>query len=511
VTETLEYGLPAHARLRPDKTALVHGERSITFRALNERANRLADALATAGVGPGDRVGLMLRNSIEFFETTQGAAKLGAQIVPLNFHFRRDEIEYILDDSEAKAVVVGGDLAAEVAAIGGKRLWLAVGGAPGMRSYEEALAGASSEDRPDYVARSGYNAMIYTSGTTGRPKGVVHPRMDAEIGYQMQIRWCQAWDFRTGDVHLMVGPAYHTAPGGYAHLHLFLGATVVIMDKWDAERCLETIARHRVTTVHMVPVNFIRILELPEATRRRHDVSSLRRVLHAAAPCPEDVKWRIMKVFPEDSVWEYYGATEGPGTIISPEEWRKKPGSVGKPWPGIEVRILDEAGKRLAPGEVGLIYVSTPGGRGFEYHKAPEKTASAYREGFFTVGDMGYLDDDGYLFICDRKIDMVISGGVNIYPREIEEALHRHPKVLDCAVFGVPDDQWGEAIKAVVEPKKGERASAAELTAFCKEHLAAYKCPRSFDFVDELPRDPNGKVLKRRLRDPYWEGRKRKV
>jgi long-chain acyl-CoA synthetase len=203
--------------------------------------------------------------------------------------------------------------------------------------------------------------------------------------------------------------------------------------------------------------------------------------------------------------------TEGAATVISPEEWRRKPGSVGKPWPGIELVILDESGERLPAGEVGLIYVSPMGARGFEYHGAPEKTASAYRGNLFTVGDMGYVDDDGYLFICDRKADMVISGGVNIYPREIENALYRHPAVADVAVFGIPDEQWGEAIKAVVERKTGERASAEDLEAFCKQHLAAYKCPRSFDFVAELPRDPNGKVLKRKLRDPYWQGRARKV
>jgi long-chain acyl-CoA synthetase len=218
-----------------------------------------------------------------------------------------------------------------------------------------------------------------------------------------------------------------------------------------------------------------------------------------------------MEVFPRDSVWEYYGMTEGAATVISPEEWRRKPGSVGRSWPGIELKILDEAGSELPAGEVGLIYVSPMGGRRFEYHRAPDKTAAAYRGGFFTVGDMGHLDSDGYLFISDRKIDMVISGGVNIYPREIEETLYRHPAVLDVAVFGVPDEHWGEAIKAVVELKKGARADAGALADYCKQHLAAYKCPRSFEFVEELPRDPNGKVLKRKLRDRYWEGRAKKV
>lgn len=506
-----EYGLAAHASLRPDKPALIHGERVLTYGALNERANRLANVLQASGVAARDRIGIMLRNSFEFFEAIHAAARIGVAVIPINFHFRREEVEYILDDSGARAMIVGAELAPELQGIEGGRAWLVVGGAAGKRSYETALEKASPADPPGAIARTGFNAMIYTSGTTGKPKGVVHPHLDPEVGYQMQILWAQAWDFRTDDVHLLVGPAYHTAPGGYAHLHLFLGATVVILDKFDAERCLGLIARHRVTTTHMVPVNFIRILELPETTRKKYDVSSLRRVLHAAAPCPEDVKWKVMDFFPKDSVWEYYGATEGPGTIISPEEWRRKPGSVGKPWPGIEVRILDEEGRALPPGQIGLIYLSTPGGRRFHYHNAPEKTAASYRDGFFTVGDMGTLDADGYLFICDRKIDMVISGGVNVYPREIEEVLHQHPAVADAAVFGVPDEHWGESIQAVVELGRGARASAEELAAFCKEHLAAYKCPRSFDFVPELPRDPNGKVLKRKLRDPYWAGRVKKV
>ena len=512
----MEYGLAAHARERPGKTAMVCGERVVSYGLLNERVDRLANLLRGYGVGSGDRIGVLLRNGFEFFEAMYGAAKISATVVPINFHFRREEIEYILEDSRSKAVLVAAEFLSEVKEIGGARVWLVAGEAAnalpsGFRRYEEELVKASPAHPAGVLERSGFNAMIYTSGTTGKPKGVLHPQLDPEAGVQMQLRWAEAWGFRSDDVHLLVGPSYHAAPGGYAQLHLFLGGTVVILDRFDAEQCLANIARHRVTTTHMVPVNFIRILDLPEETRSRYDVSSLRRVLHAAAPCPEAVKWKIMDVFPRDSIWEYYGATEGPGTIISPEEWRRKPGSVGRPWPGIEVKILDEAGNSLPRGEIGLIYLSTPGGRGFEYHNAPEKTASAYRGGFFTVGDVGYLDRDGYLFICDRKIDMVISGGVNIYPREIEEVLHRHPKVADVAVFGIPDEHWGESIKAVVELKREGRADAGELTAFCREHLAAYKCPRSFDFVDELPRDPNGKVLKRSLRDRYWDGRTRKV
>jgi long-chain acyl-CoA synthetase len=260
----------------------------------------------------------------------------------------------------------------------------------------------------------------------------------------------------------------------------------------------------------MVPAHFIRILELPDAVRARYDLSSLQKVMHAAAPCPVPIKRRIMEVFPPDSVWEFYGATEGPGTIISPSEWRARPGSVGRAWPGVTVKVVREEGTPCAPGEIGTIYLSTSAG-GFEYHNAPDKTAAAFRDDFFTVGDLGYLDAEGYLFIADRKADMVISGGVNIYPAEVESALAAHPDVIDAAVFGVPDERWGESLRAVVEPRKGSALDEATLRAWCRETLADFKCPRAFELVAELPRDPNGKVLKRQLREPFWAGRARRV
>jgi long-chain acyl-CoA synthetase len=505
----IEYGLAAHAAARPDKPAMIVGDRALTYGEFHTRTNRLAHVLLARGIGKGDRVAVMLHNGSEYFEVMHAVGRIGATMVPINTHFRTEEIGYILDDSAAKLMVVHADLVREAGAALGNRTSLTVGDGG---TYETALAISSPEDPPDAVRRHGFNVMIYTSGTTGRPKGVIHPTMEPDVGYQSQAMMAAMWGFTSDDVHLVVGPLYHTAPGGYGFLHLFLGATLVIMTKFDAEQALGLIERHRVTTTHMVPVNFIRILDLPRSVRERYAVSSLRRVLHAAAPCPEAVKRRIMDYFPADSVWEYYGMTEGAGTVISPEDWRRKPGSVGKPWPSVELKILDAAGESVPDGEVGLIYVSPMGGRaGFTYHQAPEKTASAYRGKFFTVGDMGYVDADGYLFLSDRKADMVISGGVNIYPREIEELLYRHPAVADVAVFGVPDDHWGEALKAVVELKRDAPATVETLAAFCKANLAAYKCPRTFDVVAELPRDPNGKVLKRKLRDPYWKGRPKQI
>jgi long-chain acyl-CoA synthetase len=284
------------------------------------------------------------------------------------------------------------------------------------------------------------------------------------------------------------------------------------MDKWTPEGTLERIERYRVTTSHMVPTQFHRLLALPAEIRDRHDVSSLRTVLHSAAPCPVEVKKRMLDWW-GPVIYEYYGATEGGGTLVTPEEWVKKPGTVGRPWPISEVRVLDDEGEPVGPGEPGTVWMRM-GERTFEYHKDREKTASTWKEGFFTVGDVGYMDEDGYLFLRDRKTDMIISGGVNIYPAEVESALLSHPKVGDAAVFGIPDEDWGEQVKAVVEPAAGIEPGPdleRELLAWCKQKVASYKCPRSMDFVEELPRDPNGKLYKRRLRDPYWAGRDRAI
>ncbi len=524
----LAYGLVAHARERPEKVALVCGDERLTYGELNASVNRLVRVLAAAGVGAGHRVALMVRNSFAFFQVGQAAAKLRATVVPINFHLKYEEIAYIVDDSDARVLVAGGEFHGEVTGALGlgagrhettpaaarQNLFFVGEGSlpPSARRLEEAMAGEDGAEPPMASARSGFNVMVYTSGTTGRPKGVLHPTIDPERAYQSQLVLAQTWGFRTDDVHLLVGPAYHTAPGAYSLVHLFMGATIVIMQTSDAEEMLRLIDRHRVTTVHMVPANFIRILDLPEETRRRYDVGSLRRVLHAAAPCPVDVKRRIMEYFPADAVWEYYGMTEGAGTIISPDDWRRKPGSVGRPWPGVQLRILDEDGRELGPNAPGLIYVSSPAGRrSFAYHKAPEKTEAAYRGEFFTVGDIGYLDEDGFLFIVDRKADMVISGGVNIYPAEVEAVLYRHPDIVDVAVIGVPDEKMGEQVKAVVEPRRGATLAATEVIEFCRSHIAHYKCPRSVEFVAALPRDPNGKVRKRELRERYWAGRDKRV
>jgi long-chain acyl-CoA synthetase len=414
----------------------------------------------------------------------------------------------VFADSGADVLVVDAAFLAEakpalVAAGLARDRVLVAGDADGWASFDAAVAAAPETAPAGAVAPGAYNIIIYTSGTTGRPKGVVHPSIDPKVGFEAQKGLVDMWGFRADDVHLMVGPAYHTMPSAYVVQHLFVGATAVLMRKFDAEECLRLISTERVTTTAMVPAHFIRILELPDAVRARYDLSSLRKVLHAAAPCPPDVKRRIMRVFPEGSVWEFYGATEGPGTIISPAEWLDRPGSVGQPWPGVVVKILDDQGHECSPGAVGTIYLSSRGGARFRYHNAAEKTAAAFRGDFFTVGDVGWVDDEGYLFISDRKHDMVISGGVNIYPLEIENVLAGHPDVVDVAVVGVPDPRWGEALVAVVERRPGSALAADALTSWTRERIADYKVPRRIEFVAELPRDPNGKVVKRLLRERF--------
>lgn len=507
----MQYGLAANARSAPFRTALVFGERRFTYGELDRWVNQTAQALAARGVGPGGRVAIMLPNRPEFFALTHAAAQLGALAVPINARWRRDEIAHILGDAKPAVLVFGAEYAGEALAARAQAdrpatsHCLVVGEADGIPSFADVVGTAPDTPPPAATAESGFNVLVYTSGTTGRPKGVMHPTFDPKIGFEAQKRLCEMWGFGPDDVHLVVGPVYHTMPNAYAAQHLFVGATVVLMPKFEATECLRLVAAERVTTSSMVPAHFIRILELPDDVRARHDLSSLRKVLHAAAPCPPEVKRRIMRVFPPNTVWEFYGATEGPGTIISPEEWLQRPGSVGRAWPGVTVSVLDDNGSEVPPGTIGTIYLSAAGGRKFSYHNDAEKTASAFRGDRFTVGDLGWLDADGYLFIADRRTDMVISGGVNVYPAEIEAALIAHPGVVDAAVFGIPDDRWGQALHAVVEARKDGAPTAEALQAWCREKLADYKCPRTVEFIATLPRDPNGKVLKRDLRAPFWE------
>lgn len=493
------YGVVANATRRPDAVALIEGERAVTYGQLDDRCRRAAHALVVRGVSAGDRVAVMVPNSIEWFEAVHGVGRIGGVVVPVNVHFKAAEVAHVVSDSGSGAVIVHHALL-DVLDDAPDLPRLVVGG-----DYEEALAAAPEGDvelgGPD---GDGWpTTMPYTSGTTGHPKGVAVGDDDFRRTAAGYAGMGSVWKMGPDDVHLLVGPSYHAGPAVWAQVHLAVGGAVVIIARWDAETCLALIERHGVATTHMVPANFIRILDLPEPVRRRYDLSSLRVVLHAAAPCPVPVKRQIIDLFPDGVVWEYYGASEGGGTSISPAEWLDHPGSVGRPYPGNVFEIRDDEGRTLPSGVSGLIWVRTEHSS-FEYHNDPVKTGDTYDDrGFFSVGDVGYVDDDGYLYITDRMSDMVISGGVNIYPREIENCLYDHPNVVDCAVFGVPDDHWGESLVAVVQPAAGASLSADDLVAWCRDRLADYKRPRRVEFVEVLPRDPNGKVVKRELRQGY--------
>ena len=490
---TAEHGVSAHAAAQPDKLALVLGSESRSYGELDERTTRLAHTLLAQGAA-GGVVAAMLPNGFEFIETGVASGKAGARFLPVNYHLRSDEVRHLLVDSGAAVLVVdAASLPAAVAA-------LPTEGAPRLIvtgvEYEQLITGSTAA--PALPSGPSWLPMFYTSGTTGRPKGVVHAAFGPDRAALAQQAQAALWQWQADDVYLMSGPAYHASHCGWAMTALFLGATTVLMPTWDARSWLALVEQHRVSRSFMVPAHFIRVLEVPEEERSAVDLSSLRIVVHGGAPCPIDVKRRFLAAVPAE-VWELYGGSEGGATRIGPAEWLSHPGSVGLPWPGTEVRVLDEMGKPLPAGQTGLVYIRPFGGQRFEYRGDPDKTREAWVEDAFTVGDIGHLDEEGYLYLTDRASDLVIRGGVNIYPREIEEVLHTHPGVVDCAVFGVPDARNGEELVAVVEVLPG--VSTDDLREHLAERLARFKVPRDIRLTDALPRDPNGKVLKRLLRE----------
>jgi long-chain acyl-CoA synthetase len=512
------------AESKGHELALVDDESSISWSELDVRVNRLIHALRAAGIDDGDTISIVCGNRIEWFEMALACANAGVVFVPVNWHLVAAEIAYILEDSGSKAVLADDRYAGEVAKAlddprsAGIELALVVGDPPDERftRYDDFVA-AGSADEPANQTFGG--PMFYTSGTTGNPKGVRGSLSSMEPGTSPEV-WHLIGAGISALMHvpgvtLLCGPVYHSAQWGFSFLPMMAGSSCVMQHKYDSAGVIDLIDRYGVTNVHLVPTQMKRLVDLPDEVKQRFDGSSLQLVLHGAAPCPPAVK-RSMIEWWGPKITEYYGSTEGSViTIIRSEDWLRKGGSVGPAMPGVEIIVVGEDGRRCGPNEEGTLYFRNETGMDFEYHNAPEKTAEAHLEpGVFTTGDVGYLDDEGYLWLSDRKIDMIISGGVNIYPAEIEGVLGGHPLVADVAVIGVPNEEFGEEVKAIVVPNEGVNPDddlRATLGAFCRERLAGYKCPRSFDFRDALPRTGTGKIQKRKLREPYWDGIERKI
>jgi long-chain acyl-CoA synthetase len=505
-----------HAMRDAQSPALIVADgETISYGELYAASRRAAALLHEAGLRRGDGVALVLPNCREFFEITWGCQLSGLYYTAVNTHFTPDEVAYVIDDSDARAVFVDASMVGLGARIldgnDGVDVRVGIGDRlPGWRSYRDALSAAGAAP-----PMSDGSEMLYSSGTTGRPKAVRRPLPADGNGswaqgvLEMALR--HYYKMTEASVYLSPAPLYHAAGVNYTMAVHRVGAAAIMMAKFDAEAVLRLIEAHRVTHAQFVPTMFVRMLKLPEAVRRKYDLSSLECVIHAAAPCPVDVKHRMMDWF-GPIIHEYYGGTEGfAGTVIGPQEWLAHPGSVGKPLSA--VHVIGEDGAELPVGESGELFFE--GGPDFEYFKDPEKTASVSNEhGWRSLGDIGYVDEDGYLYLADRSTFTVVSGGVNIYPQEAENLLVMHPKLVDAAVFGVPNDEFGEEVKAVVQPVDGAevgRELAEELIAYCRAHLAAYKCPRTVDFDPELPRDPNGKLYKRRIRERYWKGRASRI
>ena len=499
--------LADHAARRPDGPAAVDATtgRVRTFAELDRRSARLAAHFEAAGIAEQGHVAALLPNCLEYFDVAWATQRSGLWLTPVNWHLTGSEAGYIIGDCGAQALVASPELAASLSAADARLVppGLRILTGEGESGLEAVIDGApGGMSRPETEGA----LMFYSSGTTGRPKGIVRPWQSDPYGRirAIEMLMAGAYGFSEDTVYLCPAPLYHAAPIAWSMGAQRLGGTVVVMDRFDPLDALELIERFGITHVQMVPTMFVRLLKLSEEERGRFDLSSLRYVIHAAAPCPVEVKARMIEWL-GPIVHEYYSSSEGAGfTMIGPEEWLAHPGSVGRSAGG-PIHILDEGGAELPTGEIGTVW--SEGAPRFEYHNDPEKTAGAYNDrGWSSLGDMGWLDADGYLYLSDRRTNLILSGGVNIYPQEVENELALHPAVLDVAVIGVPDPEMGQQVKAVVQPADPGRAGPdleAELIAYCRARLAGFKCPRSVDFVDELPRLPSGKLAKRLLVDRY--------
>ena len=498
-----------HAIATPDKPAFIMGStgETVTFAELDARANQVAQLLRASGVQQGKHIAMMMKNCLEFMEIMFGCMRAGVVFTPISTHLKKDETAYIINNCRAQLFIASAslaDVAAEAAAQASalEHCFIVGGEKAGFVDWHSTLA----EQPSDPIADQSLGVpMLYSSGTTGKPKGVFRAPENIDLDAPHPLKLAGAYyGFNTETIYLSPAPLYHAAPLHYNTLNLIQGGTSIIMERFEPEQALALIERHKATHSQWVPVMFIRMLKLPEAVRSKYDVSSMQRAIHAAAPCPIDIKRQMIDWW-GPVICEYYSSSEGVGfTLIDSEDWLNHPGSVGRPLTGIP-KILNDNLEELPVGEVGQIYFAEVAR--FEYFDEPGKTGEAFdSRGWGTVGDMGYLDEEGYLYLTDRKNFMIITGGVNVYPAEIEGLLVTHPKVADVAVFGVPNEEFGEEVKAVVQLMNHSDVSpetAEDLTLWMKERLASLKVPRSVDFMEQLPRMDNGKLYKRHLMDAY--------
>ncbi len=494
------------ARDAPSRRAIVSPRSTLSFHDFNARCNQFARVLRRRGIEPGQSIAMLVGNRAEFVVVMFGAMRCGVSLTPVNWHLTADEAAYILDDCEARLLISETAFAETAAKIRAAvpRIGHALASGGGIAGFDDFDAAMAAEDDGDIEDPQIGTRMLYTSGTTGRPKGVRRsvPRKAPLVPPLVETAAFRHDD----DLMLSPGPLYHAAPFLLnLAFPLNYGVGIYIMERFDAEEVLRVTQDECITHTQMVPIMFHRMLALPEATRQRYDVSSLRWILHGSAPCSLDLKNRMI-AWLGPILHEFFGGTEGAVIYSKPEDWTARPGTVGRKVDGTDVAIIDDLGEQLPPGEIGRVFTRLPVEDRFEYFKAPEKTAANRHGDYFTMGDLGYLDEDGYLFLTGRNADTIISGGVNIYPAEIEAVLDRHPAVADVACIGIANEEWGEEVKAVVVVNAGVTANGSlveDLIAFCREHLAGFKCPRSISFMDDLPRSGPGKVLRRELRDQF--------
>jgi fatty-acyl-CoA synthase/long-chain acyl-CoA synthetase len=508
--------LTAHAAVQPDKLAVVDdrgaaGTRTVTYAGLEARSNQLARVLLDHGVVAGSKVVWCGQNSIGIVELVNAARKMGATAVPLNYRLSDEEAAYVTDHSDATVVFTDAAYAPMFARIRAElpkveHVLVFDGAAPeGMVAVDGRVEAASPEPPPappDDLATGA--TMIYTSGTTGKPKGAFRRRAASPEQLGAMLAYI---GYRPDDVYLTTGPLYHSGPGGFMGIALAMGQTIVLQHKFDAEDWLRLVETYRCTTTFAAPTPIRMICNLPAAVLARSDRTSMRIMIANAAPWSFALKQQYVATFPPESLFEIYGSTElGVNTILRPEDQMRKPGSCGKEAPMVEIRLYDEQGNVVddtGPAATGELYVRSPSVFA-DYYKQHDKFVEDHRDGFQTVGDIAYRDDEGFLYICDRKKDMIISGGMNIYPAEIEAALEQHPDVYEAAVFGVPSDEWGESVHAVIVRRPGSDLDDSAVVAHARAHLASYKVPRSVSWLDELPKTGSGKILKRELRQPFW-------